>query len=177
MSRICGRGSELLEVRVVAGDAKVLDDVGNDAARHVARMSREGDEAVGPEGIRVMAVAAGVAQVFAANLAQAPLQLAAVVGGKFAHGSGGEHKLVAEGGRDGAAGFEQGLQVRLGGELKAERGFAPVLPVGVAAGQQRRFRNPHTILVARKLNFGSRDNHRAARLSRRTAGVKELLDG
>jgi hypothetical protein len=50
MSRIRGRDSEFPEVEVVAADAEVLDDVGDDAARHVARMPRERDEAVGTEG-------------------------------------------------------------------------------------------------------------------------------
>jgi hypothetical protein len=50
MSRIRGRGSESLEVKVVAADAEVFDDVGDDAAGHVARMPRKRDEAVGAEG-------------------------------------------------------------------------------------------------------------------------------
>jgi hypothetical protein len=50
-SRIRSRGSESLEVKVVTADAEVFNDVGNDAAGHVARMPRERDEAVGTEGI------------------------------------------------------------------------------------------------------------------------------
>jgi hypothetical protein len=50
MSRIRSRGSESLEEKVVAADAEVFDDVGDDVAGHVARMPRERDEAVGTEG-------------------------------------------------------------------------------------------------------------------------------
>jgi len=44
-------GLEFPEVEVVAAQAEVFDDVGNDAARHVAGMPREGDETVGLKGI------------------------------------------------------------------------------------------------------------------------------
>jgi len=50
MSRIRSRGSESLEVKVVAADAEIFDDVGDDAAGHVARMPRERDEAIRTEG-------------------------------------------------------------------------------------------------------------------------------
>jgi hypothetical protein len=52
-SRVVGvfSGSEFLEVKVVAADAKVFNDVSDDAAGHVARMPRKRDEAVGTKGI------------------------------------------------------------------------------------------------------------------------------
>ena len=37
-------GAEFFEVKVVAADAEVLRDVGNNSTRHVARMPCEGDE-------------------------------------------------------------------------------------------------------------------------------------
>ncbi len=86
--------------------------------------------------------------------------------------SGHEHELVAKGRRDWAAGFEQGFQVRLGGELETEDGFAAVLPVCVAARQQRGLGYPHAIPVAANLNFGNRNDHRESRLTRRVLGVK-----
>ena len=51
MSRIRSRGSESLEVEVVAADAEVFDDVGDDAAGHIARMPRERDEPAGTKGV------------------------------------------------------------------------------------------------------------------------------
>ena len=47
MSRIRSRGSESLEVKVVTADAEVFDDVGDDAAGHVAGMPRKRDKPVG----------------------------------------------------------------------------------------------------------------------------------
>ena len=44
-------GLESLEVEFVPREAEVFDNVVNDAARHVARMPCEGDEAVGAEWI------------------------------------------------------------------------------------------------------------------------------
>src|SRR5262245_46634909 len=115
MSRIRGRGnkdtelalvnlpraSEFSEVKRVSRDAEVVNDVRNDAARHIARLPREGDEPVGPEGIRVMPVAAGGAEQFAADFPKPSFQLAAVVGRVFAHRSGGQNEFVAEGRRNG----------------------------------------------------------------------------
>jgi G:T-mismatch repair DNA endonuclease (very short patch repair protein) len=50
MTRIRSRGSESLEVEIVAAEAEVVADVGDDAARHVARMSGESDQTVGWKG-------------------------------------------------------------------------------------------------------------------------------
>ena len=71
----------------------------------------------------------------AAQLAPAALQLTAIPRREFAHNSGGKDELVAEGGRDGAAGFEEGFEVRLGGLLEPEDGFAAILAVGMTARQ------------------------------------------
>ncbi len=159
MSRIRGRGSESLEVKVVAADAKVFDNVSDDAAGHVARMPRKRDEAVGAERIRVVPVAPGSAKEFAANLTQTALQLAAVPRWIFAHRSGGENKFVAESGRDGAAGFEQCFQMCLGGLLKSKGGLATVAPVRVAAGQQSGFGNPDAVFILSELHFRKWNDH------------------
>ena len=158
-TRSCDRGSEFPKVKLIAGDAEVIADVGDDSARHVARMPGERDEPLGAEGIRVMPVAAGGAKEFATDLAEASLQLAAIIGEVFAHNSGGEHKLVAEGGRNGSAGFQERLKVRLGGLLKAKHGFAAVAPVSVAAGKQGGFGDPDAVLVLSDLHFGKRNDH------------------
>ena len=71
-----------------------------------------------------------------ADLAETTLQLAAVERGVFAHGSCGEHEFVSEGGWDGAAGFQECLQMGLGRFLKPKYGFAPVTSMCVAARQQ-----------------------------------------
>lgn len=100
-------GSKFPEVELIAGDAEVFDNVGNDPARHVARMPGEGDQAVGTKRIGVMPMTTRSAQKFTTDFAESPLQLTAVPRGVLAHRSGGEDEFVAEGGRDGAAGFEQ----------------------------------------------------------------------
>jgi len=156
---ICGSVSEPTEIEFVPRDAEVFDDVRNDAARHIARMPRKGDEAIRTEGIRVVPVAAGVAKMFATDFPEAMFQLAAVECGVFAHGSSGENKLIAESGGDGAAGFKQRFQVRFGGLLKTEGGFAPVAPVCVTTGQQQRFGNPHAVFIPTNLHFRERNNH------------------
>ncbi len=46
-----GSGSKFLEVKIVAADAEVFNNIGNDAARHVARMPRKRDEPVGTKWI------------------------------------------------------------------------------------------------------------------------------
>lgn len=171
-ARIRSRGSEFLEVEVVAAQAEVIADVGDDSARHVTRMPRERDEPVGPERIRIMPVTARSAKEFATDLAEASFQLAAVVGRVFAPGSGGKDKLVAERGRNGAAGCQERLEVRLGGPLKAKHGFAAVAAVRVAAGKQGGFGNPHTILVLSDLHFGKRNDHNRLTIAGRAAAVK-----
>ena len=115
MSRIRGRGSKSLEVKVVAADAEVFE---------------------------------------------------------FDDRSGGENKFVAEGGRDGATGFELGFQMRLGGLLESKGGLATVAPVRVAAGQQSGFGNPHAVFVLSELQFGERNNHRGQTLTQPAVVVK-----
>lgn len=176
MARIQSRGSKFLEVEIVAAQAGVVADVGDDAAGQVARMSGEPDEPVGPKGIRVMPVAARGAKEFAADFAGTPLQLAAIVGGIFAHGSGGENEPVAERGRDGAAGFQERFEVRLGGLLKAEHGFTAVAPVCVAAGQQAGFGDPHAVFILSEMNFRERNDHDDGILARPASRVKGASD-
>jgi hypothetical protein len=176
MSRIPGRGSEFPEVELIAGDAEVFDNVRNDTARHIARMPREGDEPVGTKRIGVMPVTASGTKKLTTDFTKSPLQLAAIPRGVFAHRSGGENKFVAESHGDRAARFEQCFQMSLGGLLKAEGGFAPVAPVRVAAGQERRFGNPNAVLVLTDLHFREWNDHSAATIARRTSGVKGAFD-
>jgi len=176
MSLIRGRDSEFSEIELVARDAEVFNDVGNDAAWHVAGMPREGDEAVRPKRVGVMAMAACRAKKFTTDFAESPFQLSAVPRGIFAHGSGGENELVAKGGRDGASGFEQRFQMNLGGLLKAERGFAAVASMRVAAGKQGRFGNPNAVFVPSQLHFREWNDHSGRIVARCAAGVKKAFD-
>jgi len=49
-------------------------DVGDDAARHVARMPRKCDDAVRMEGIGVVAVTAPATEVFATDFQESPVE-------------------------------------------------------------------------------------------------------
>ena len=173
MSRIRGRGSESFEVKIVATDVEVFDDIGDDAARHVARMPGKRDEAVGAKGIRVMPVAPSGAKKFTTNLTQTALQLAAVPGGIFAHRSGGENKFVAEGGRNGTPGFEQSFQMHLGRLLKSQGGLAPVAPVCVTTGQQGGFGNPDAVFILTELHFREWNDHNGCTVTCFALDVKE----
>ena len=175
MSRIRSRGSESLEVKVVAAEAKVFDDVSDDAAGHIARMPCERDEAIRMERIRVMPVASSGANKLAANLTQTTVKLAAVPGGIFAHRSGGENEFVAEGSRDGTPGFEQGFQMRLGSLLESKGGFATVAPVRMAAGQQGGFGNPHAIFIQTELHFRKWNDHNGHKVTSSASDVKEAM--
>ena len=155
-SRIRSRGSEFIEVEVFAAEAEVFDD----AARHVAGMPGKRDEAVGTKRVRVVPVAAGGAEQFTTEVAKAAFELAAVPRRVLAHRSGGENELVAESGRNGAAGLQQRLEMKLRSLLKAQRGFAPVAAMGVTTRQQSRLGNPHPVFVAAELNFGDWNDHR-----------------
>ena len=170
------RGLEFSEVKFVACDAEVFDDVRNDAARHVARMPRERDEAVGAEGIGVMSVAARGAQQFAADLPKAPLQLAAIVGRVFAHGSGSEDEFVSESGRNRASGVQQRFQMDLGSLLKTKNRLAPVASMRVAAGQQAGLGDPHAILIAPELHLRERNDHSPVTVTRSVVDVKRAFD-
>ena len=173
MSRIRERDSEPSEIEFIPRDAEVFDDVCNDAARHIAGMPRKGDEAIGAEWIRVMPVAAGIAKVFATDFAEATFQLAALEGGVFAHGSSGENELVAESGWNRASGFKQRFQMRFGGLLKTQGGFAPVAPLCVTTGQQQRFGDPHAVFILTKLHFRERNNHNGCKLTCSMPDVQE----
>ncbi len=175
MSRIRGRGSEFLEVKVLAAQAEVVTEVSHNAARNIARMPRKRDQAVGAEGIGVMPMAAGGAEQFAADFLEPAFQLPAVPGGVLAHNSGGQDKLVAKRGRDGPSGFQQCFQMGFGRLLEAQDGFAPVASMGMAAGEQSALGNPDAVLVAAELNLGKRHDHGAGKLTRRMTGVKESL--
>lgn len=177
MPRLWRHGSESLEVEIVAAEAEVFDDVGDDAARHVARMPRERDEPVRPERIGVMPVTAGGAQEFAADFPQAAVKLPGVPRGISAHSSGGEDKFVAEGGRDGPAGFEQRLQVRLGRLLKAQGSFAAVPSVRVATRQQAGFGDPDAVFVLTELHLRKRNDHDTPTVARLLSGVKGGFHG
>lgn len=190
MARIRGRGnketdlalarllrdSESSEVEFVPGDAKVFDNVGDDATRDIARMPGKGDEPVGTKRIGVVPVTAGAAQMLAPNFAQPPLQLAAVVRGIFPHGSGGEDEFVAKGGGDGTPGFQQRFQMNFGGLLKAEKSFAPVASVRVASRQQGGLGNPHAVFILPDLDSCEWNNHGAETLTRDAVGVKRAFD-
>ena len=141
------RDSEFPKIKFIAGDAEIFNDVGDDAARHVARMPRKCDDAVRMEGIGVVAVTAPATEVFATDFQESPVELPALIGRVFAHESGREDEFVAKRRRNRATGFQQSLQMRLGGLLKAEQGFASVASVSVAAGQQGGFGDPHTVFI------------------------------
>jgi hypothetical protein len=169
-------GSEPAEVELVAGDTKIFDDIGNNAARHVTGVPGKCDDAVGAKRIGVVAVAAGIAQMFAANVPESSLELPAIVGRIFARESRGEDEFVAESWRDGTACFQQRFQMRLGGLLKVKKGFAPVASVRVAAGQQVGLGNPHAIFISSNLHLRKRNDHRAETITRPAAVVKGTFD-
>jgi len=58
---------------LIPRDAQVFYDVSDDAARHITRVPRKGNNAVGAERIRVMAVAPSIPQVFTSDFAEATL--------------------------------------------------------------------------------------------------------
>ena len=76
----------LLEVEVVTGNAEVLDDIRNNSPWHVTSMVGESDQSFGMEWVRVVTMAPARADKFTADLAEATLQLPAVVRGILAHG-------------------------------------------------------------------------------------------
>jgi len=110
-------------------------------------MPRKGDDAVGIEWVGVVAVAARAAEVLATNVPESSFELPAVIRRVFAHESGREDEFVAERRRNRPAGFQQSFQMRLGGLLKAEQGFASVASMSVAARQEGGFGDPHTVFI------------------------------
>ena len=147
MSRIRGRGSESLEVKVVAADA----------AGHVAGMPRERDEAVGAEG-RVKGFASRGGEHRTSNI-QHPTskkrQEDEFTGRVKKLKPFWKLRILRRNLRDGASGFEQSFQMRLGRLLESKCSFAPVAPVRVAAGQQGGPGNPHAIFILTELPFES----------------------
>jgi hypothetical protein len=172
-----GRASELAEIELLAAQPQVIADVSDDPTRHIARMLGEGDETVRAKWIRVMPMTVRSAEQLAADLPESPLQLATVERGVFAHGSGGENELVAEGRRDGAAGFEQRFQVGLGRLLEAQGGFAAVASLRVATGEEAGFGNPDAVLVLTELHFRKWNDHNGATVTRLLSRVKRAFHG
>jgi len=136
-------------------------------------MPCERDKPVGAKWICVMPMAPGGANEFTANLTQMTVKLTTVPGRVFAHRSGGEDEFVAEGGRDGTSGFEQGFQMRLGGLLKSKSGLATVAPVRVAAGQQGGFGNPDAVFILTELHFREWNDHNGHKVTSSASDVKE----
>ena len=87
--------------------------------------------------------------------------------------SGGENKFIAEGFGNGAPGFEEDFEMRLGGLLKPQGSLTPVASVRMAAGQQRRFGDPHAIFVPTELHFRKWNNHRGIKLTHFVLSVKD----
>ena len=111
--------------------------------------------------------------MFATDFAEAAFQLAAIECGVFAHRSGGEDKLVAEGRGNGASGFKQRFQMRLGRLLKTKRGLAAVASMSMAAGQEAGLGNPHAVFILTELHFRERNNHDGRKLTCSMTDVKE----
>jgi hypothetical protein len=141
------RDSEFSKIKFITGDAEIFNDVSDDAARHVARMPRKRDDAIQVEGIGVVAVTARITEVLATDVPESSFELPTGIRRVLAHELGREDELVAERRRDRAAGFQQSFQMRLGGLLKAEQCFASVASMSVAAGQEGRFGDPHTVFI------------------------------
>jgi len=152
--------SKLPVVKLFPCQAEVFDDVRDDSARHVAAVPCEGDEAMRVEGIRVVSVAAGSAQQFAADFAQPPIELAAVPGGELlADDSGDQDELIAEGRWDRAARFPQRFEMRLRRLLKVQDRFAAIASVRVAAGQQCAPGDENAVFITPDFDLRDRDDH------------------
>ena len=165
--------SEFPEIEVVAADAEVLNDVGDDATGHVARMPRKRNESVGSERIAVMPVASGRTKEFTANLTQTTVKLTAIPRGIFTHRSGGQHEFVAKSSRDGTTGFEQSFQMCLGSQLEPQSGLTTITPMRVAARQQSGFGNPNAIFILTELHFREWNNHDGTKVAFFLSGVKK----
>jgi hypothetical protein len=150
---------EFPEIKLVSGEAEVIDHIGDDTSRDITRVPRERDKSIGAEGIGIMPVASGAAQMDAANLFETTFQLTAINRGKFSHRSRSQHEFVAEGGRDWTASFKQGFQMGLGGLLKMEDCLAAIASVRMATGKQGGLGDPHAVFVSPRLNFRNGDDH------------------
>ena len=82
------RDSEFPKIQFVASDAEIFNDVGDDAARHVARMPRKRDDAIRVEGIGVVAVTARATEMLATDVPESSFKLPTVIGRVFTHESG-----------------------------------------------------------------------------------------
>jgi hypothetical protein len=151
--------SESAKVKFVSRDAEVFYDVGENPARDIARVPRKRDDSLRSKRVRIMPMSASVAQMNAADFFQPPFQSAAVERGIFAHKSSCEHKLVAEGRRNGAARFKQSLEMSFGCFLKTQDCLPAITPVGMAAGEQIGFCNPDPIFILPRLNLRDRNYH------------------
>ena len=89
--------------------------------------------------------------------------------------SGSQNEFVAEGGRDGAAGFQQGFKMRLGDFLETQRGFAAVATVRVATRQPQGLGNPDAIFVLTKLHFGEWNNRNGSSITGLRSNIKRAL--
>jgi len=90
-------------------------------------------------------------------------EFAAFVGAKRSHQST----------RNGASGFEQSFQMRLGSLLESKGGLATVAPVRVAAGQQGGFGNPYAIFILTELHFRRWNDHNGHKITCFASDVKE----
>jgi len=70
--------SELLEIKVIFGNAQIVNDVGDDSARHVSGMPGKSDEKVRLKRIGVMPMTASGSEEVATDCFQAALELAAI---------------------------------------------------------------------------------------------------
>ena len=77
--------------------------------------------------------------------------------------------------RDGAPGFEQSFQMRLGSLLESKGGLATVAPVCVAAGQQGGLGNPHAIFILTELHFREWNDHNGHKVTCSALDVKEAM--
>ena len=135
-------------------------------------MPGKSDEPVGAEGIGIVPVAAGGAEQFTADHAEAAFELTAVPRGVLAHESGDEDEFVAESRGNRAACFHERFEMGLGGLLETKNGFAAITTMRVAAGEKRALGNPHTVFITSDLNFRDGNNHYVKRLAHVEAGVK-----
>ena len=122
--------------------------------------------------VRVMPVTARSAKKFTAHFPESAFQPATVIRRVFAHRSGGEDKLIAEGRGNGAAGFQEGFEMDFSGLLKAEKRLAAVASMRMAAGKEAGFGNPHAVCIQAKLDFRDRNNHGVVTLTRSVSEVK-----
>jgi len=74
-----GRRSKSLEIKIVARDAEVFDDVGDNPAWDIPRVIRKGNQTVRAKWVRIVAVTTAGSHQFTADLTQTAFQLPAIV--------------------------------------------------------------------------------------------------